>query len=75
MLAEGDPTAVMLFAKHKRVIMPNLGLDEEDVTLMITFLKEQDRALLQSVASAKIPAQQAQQAQQAPHAAHQHHKP
>ena len=68
MLAEGDPTAVMLFAKHKQVIMPNLGLDEEDVTLMIAFLKAQDRVLLQPVTNAKVPAQAA------PHAAHQHHK-
>ena len=69
MLAEGDPTAVMLFTKHKQVIMPNLGLDEEDVTLLIAFLKAQDRALLQPVADVKIPAQHGA------HAAHQHHKP
>lgn len=70
MLAEGDPTAVMLFAKHKQVVMPNLGLGEEDVTLLIAYLDAQDRAI-----KARPVANASAAGHKTSHAGHQHHQP
>ena len=41
MLAEGDPLAVSLFSKYKKVIMPNLRLADVDVDAVIGYLKTQ----------------------------------
>jgi protein SCO1 len=38
-LAEKDPIATALFKKYKKVNMPNLRLDEDEVRLIIDFLK------------------------------------
>jgi protein SCO1/2 len=39
-LAEKDPVATALFKKYKEVRMPNLRLDEDEVKLIIGFLKD-----------------------------------
>ena len=41
MLAEGDPLAVSLFSKYKKVIMPNLRLADVDVDAVIGYLRTQ----------------------------------
>lgn len=41
-LATKDPIAIALFKKYKKVQMPNLRLDEDDVSLIINFLKNPD---------------------------------
>ena len=38
-LAEKDPIATALFKKYKKVQMPNLRLDQDEVSLIINFLK------------------------------------
>jgi protein SCO1/2 len=42
LLAEGDPIAKELFAKYKRVTMPNLRLGEDDVAAIIDYLAAQE---------------------------------
>lgn len=44
MLAEGDPTATLLFKKYKEVRMPNLRLSDEDVTSLVSFLDARSKA-------------------------------
>jgi protein SCO1/2 len=44
MLAEGDPTAMLLFKKYKEVRMPNLRLSDEDVTSLVSFLDARSKA-------------------------------
>jgi protein SCO1 len=44
MLAEKDPIATELFEKYKRVIMPNLRLEPEDLGALMNFLKRQSDA-------------------------------
>jgi protein SCO1/2 len=46
MLAEGDPIATALFAKYKNVRMPNLGLDNDEVTALLAHIEKQGRAPL-----------------------------
>lgn len=41
--AEGDPTALALFTKYRRVPMPNLALGEDDVTGLLAWLAQQSR--------------------------------
>ena len=43
-LAEKDPVATELFEKYKRVIMPNLRLEPEDLGALMNFLKRQSDA-------------------------------
>ena len=45
-LAEKDPLATALFEKYKKVQMPNLRLNEEDVNSLIAFLEAQTAAKL-----------------------------
>ena len=40
-LADKDPIASALFKKYKKVVMPNLRLDDDEVEMLIDFLKEQ----------------------------------
>jgi protein SCO1/2 len=40
MIADKDPIATALWNKYKHVNMPNLRLDEDEVKLIITFLKD-----------------------------------
>lgn len=42
MLAEKDPIATALFKKYKKVIMPNLRLEPDEVDMIIGFLQKQD---------------------------------
>jgi protein SCO1/2 len=44
MLAEGDPIATALFDKYKKVYMPNLRLNENDVAALIEHMESQDAA-------------------------------
>lgn len=43
MLAEKDPIAVELFAKHQKVAMPNFSLNEKDVNNLIDYLETESR--------------------------------
>lgn len=43
MLAEKDPTAMELFARHSRIAMPNFSLNEGDVNALIDFLEVESR--------------------------------
>jgi protein SCO1/2 len=43
-LASGDPIATKLFAKYKRVPMPNLSLSPEDVKMLLAYIERQSRA-------------------------------
>jgi hypothetical protein len=43
LLAEEDPIAVELYAKHDRVTMPNLSLNGKDVTALIDFMETESR--------------------------------
>ncbi len=38
-LAEGDPVATSLFAKYRKVRMPNLGLGTEDIASLLSWLE------------------------------------
>ncbi len=49
-LAEKDPLATALFEKYKKVQMPNLRLNEEDVNSLVIFLEEQTAAKLKQQA-------------------------
>ena len=40
MLADGDPIASALYAKYRRLRMPNLSLNEEDVQAVIAYLDQ-----------------------------------
>lgn len=44
-LAEKDPIATALFKKYKKVNMPNLRLDEDEVKLIIDFLKNPSQSI------------------------------
>ena len=44
-LAEGDPTAKVLFEKYKRVNMPNLNLGSDDISTMVAYLSAQSDAV------------------------------
>ena len=41
MLAEGDPTAIALFAKYKNIAMPNLGLGKDDAAAVLSYIEAQ----------------------------------
>jgi protein SCO1 len=41
MLASGDPIAAALFEKYRRIRMPNLQLDSQDVAALVSFLDAQ----------------------------------
>ena len=43
MLAEKDPIAMELYAKYKNVAMPNLRLNELEVTSLIDFMDSESR--------------------------------
>ncbi|HEY6807251.1 MAG TPA: SCO family protein [Gemmatimonadales bacterium] len=43
MLAEGDPVAVGLFEKYRNVRMPNLNLDDEEVSALLDYIVAQSR--------------------------------
>jgi protein SCO1/2 len=40
MLADGDPIASALYAKYRRLRMPNLSLSDEDVQAVIAYLNQ-----------------------------------
>lgn len=40
MLTDGDPIAAALFAKYRRLRMPNLGLNDEDVQAVLAYLDQ-----------------------------------
>jgi protein SCO1/2 len=42
--AAGDPIATALFAKYKKIGMPNLGLGASDVADLVSFLASQTSA-------------------------------
>ena len=42
--AEGDPTALQLYARYPQVRMPNLRLGDEDVAVLISYLDTQGKA-------------------------------
>jgi protein SCO1/2 len=42
--AEGDPTALQLYARYPQVRMPNLRLGDEDVTVLMAYLDAQGKA-------------------------------
>lgn len=42
-LAEGDPIAVLLFARYRQISMPNLRLGDDDVAALINFLDERSK--------------------------------
>jgi len=70
-LASGDPIAKALFEKHHRIPMPNLGMSEEDVEVLIGYLDSQNKKLKQAVAEdQKTQPQQA--AAMATHGGHHH---
>lgn len=46
MLTDGDPIASALFAKYRRLRMPNLGLNEDDVQAVIAYLDQSASANL-----------------------------
>jgi len=37
-LAEGDPIAAALVAKYKNIAMPNLRLDHEEISAVLSYL-------------------------------------
>ena len=43
MLAEKDPIAMELFAKHQKVAMPNFSLNKKDVSALIDYLETESR--------------------------------
>ena len=43
--AEGDPTAMQLYARYPQVRMPNLRLGDEDVAVLIAYLDAQGKAV------------------------------
>ncbi len=43
MLAEKDPIAMELFARHQKVAMPNFSLNEKDVSALIDYLETESR--------------------------------
>jgi protein SCO1/2 len=43
MLAEKDPIATQLYAKHNQVAMPNFSLNEKDVNALIDFMETESR--------------------------------
>jgi protein SCO1/2 len=43
-LAEGDPIATSLYNKYRQVRMPNLRLGDEDVSLLVSFIAQQEKA-------------------------------
>jgi protein SCO1/2 len=43
-LASGDPIATKLFARYKRVAMPNLSLGPDDVKTLLSYIEQQSRA-------------------------------
>jgi protein SCO1/2 len=43
-LASGDPIAAKLFARYKRVAMPNLSLGPDDVKTLLSYIERQSRA-------------------------------
>ena len=67
-LAEGDPTAKVLFEKYNRVNMPNLNLGLDDVSMMLGYLAVQSDAV-----SAKDKAQQSAGKKNNPEGRHHHH--
>jgi hypothetical protein len=44
MLTDGDPIATALYAKYRRIRMPNLSLNEEDVQAVIEYLNQSANA-------------------------------
>ena len=48
MNADGDPIALALRAEYRQVRMPNLKLNDEDVSAVIDYLEGQNRAAQQS---------------------------
>jgi protein SCO1 len=54
MLAEGDPIAVELFARYKDVRMPNLGLDAEDVAVLLAYIEKESRNIAQPTPAVSV---------------------
>jgi protein SCO1/2 len=50
MLAAGDPIAMVLFNKYKKIGMPNLGLGSSDVADLVSFLASQSNASRETAA-------------------------
>lgn len=43
-LAEGDPVATQLFDKYRQVRMPNLRLGDDDLTMLTSYIEQQEKA-------------------------------
>lgn len=56
MLQQGDPLATALFEKYRKVIMPNLQVDEEGATLLISFIEHQSEMERKKAAPSSAPA-------------------
>lgn len=56
MLKEGDPLATALFNKYKKVVMPNLQVDDEGAELLIKFIERQSEREKSKAAPAPSPA-------------------
>lgn len=50
-LASGDPIARKLFAKYKKVPMPNLSLSADDLQAILPYVAEQARAATSNATS------------------------
>jgi hypothetical protein len=56
MIAAKDPIATALFKKYKEVRMPNLRLDQDEVQLIIDFMKNPEAPQSQSTDASKAKA-------------------
>jgi protein SCO1/2 len=43
-LAEGDPVATQLFERYRQVRMPNLRLGDDDLTMLTSYIEQQEKA-------------------------------
>jgi len=43
MLAEKDPTAINLYNRYNKIIMPNLRLSDSDIEVLILFMEAADK--------------------------------
>ena len=54
MLAEGDELAKELFAKYRNVRMPNMGLDGEEVSALLSYIEGESRAAVEAVRTVPV---------------------
>ena len=55
MLAEGDELAKELFAKYRNVRMPNLGLDSEEVSALLSHIDGESRTAVEQARTVPVP--------------------